>query len=317
MDKMHGHGVYLWPDGAMYEGDYREHKKHGYGVQTWASGGRYEGEYVDGQLTGKGKMSWADGRRYEGEWLDGKCTGRGITTFANGSRYEGIYHEDKMHGYGVYTFADGRRYEGEYRNNMKNGYGVYTWSEGTRWEGEWVDGKPMRGFVIFADGVRTDELLPRDVGHLTNDMTLQLLHEDATEWKRQYDDEHGISNTMHDVHGAAAAPSMTPVGTADEDHVGSMADLIAQTDQMMTQPGAYAGVALTHGPTVAGAMEDTAMDEMPDAALDIVRRDGEPSQGLMNEGAWEDEDGGGRCAAGPAGAAAGGYLSRVGKGVDY
>jgi len=60
----------------------------------------------------------------------------------------------------------------------------------------------------------------------------------------------------------------------------------------MTQPGGYAGVAQTHGPTVAGAMEDVAMDEMPAAALDIVRRDGEPSQGVMNEGAWEDEGGG-------------------------
>ena len=39
-----------------------------------------------------------------------------------------------------------------------------------------VDGKPIRGFVIFADGVRTDEVRPRDAGHLTNDMTLQYLH---------------------------------------------------------------------------------------------------------------------------------------------
>ena len=60
----------------------------------------------------------------------------------------------------------------------------------------------------------------------------------------------------------------------------------------MTQPGAYAGVAQTHGPTVAGAMQDVEMDEMPEAALECVRREGEPSQGFMNEGAWEDEDGG-------------------------
>lgn len=43
---------------------------------------------------------------------------------------------------------------------------------------------------------------------------------------------------------------------------------------------------------MAGAMEDFAIDEMPEAALDIVRRDGEPSQGVMNEGAWEDDGGG-------------------------
>jgi hypothetical protein len=67
---------------------------------------------------------------------------------------------------------------------------------------------------------------------------------------------------------------------------------IAQTDQMMTQPAAYAGVAQTHGPTVAGAMQDVEMDEMPEAASECVGREGEPSQGFMNEGAWEDEDGG-------------------------
>ena len=58
---------------------------------------------------------------------------------------------------------------------------------------------------------------------------------------------------------------------------------------MMTQPGAYAGVAQTHGPTVAGAMQDVEMDEMPEAALECVRREGEPSQGFMNEGAWEEQ----------------------------
>jgi len=43
---------------------------------------------------------------------------------------------------------------------------------------------------------------------------------------------------------------------------------------------------------VAGAMQDFEMVEMPEASLDIVQKDGEPSQGFMNEGAWEDEGGG-------------------------
>ena len=35
---------------------------------------------------------------------------------------------------------------------------------------------------------------------------------------------------------------------------------------------------------------DFEMDDMPETSLDIVQRDGEPSQGFMNEeGAWEDE----------------------------
>jgi hypothetical protein len=39
-------------------------------------------------------------------------------------------------------------------------------------------------------------------------------------------------------------------------------------------------------------MQDFEMVEMPEASLDIVQKDGEPSQGFMNEGAWEDEGGG-------------------------
>jgi hypothetical protein len=53
-----------------------------------------------------------------------------------------------------------------------------------------------------------------------------LLQDDANEWKRRYDEENGISDSMHDA--PAAAPRLTtPVGTADEDHVGSMADLVS------------------------------------------------------------------------------------------
>ena len=53
-----------------------------------------------------------------------------------------------------------------------------------------------------------------------------LLQDDANEWKRRYDEDNGISDSMHDA--PAAAPRLTtPVGTADEDHVGSMADLVS------------------------------------------------------------------------------------------
>jgi hypothetical protein len=35
-------GVYIWAEGARYEGEYKEHKKHGRGLQTWPTGGRYD-----------------------------------------------------------------------------------------------------------------------------------------------------------------------------------------------------------------------------------------------------------------------------------
>lgn len=35
---MHGKGVYTWPDGRKYEGDYKYDKKSGRGVYYWADG---------------------------------------------------------------------------------------------------------------------------------------------------------------------------------------------------------------------------------------------------------------------------------------
>ena len=33
--------MYIWAEGARYEGEYKEHKKHGRGLQTWPTGGRW------------------------------------------------------------------------------------------------------------------------------------------------------------------------------------------------------------------------------------------------------------------------------------
>ncbi len=40
---MHGKGVFKWPDGRVYEGDYVNDKKHGIGKVTWPDGRVYEG----------------------------------------------------------------------------------------------------------------------------------------------------------------------------------------------------------------------------------------------------------------------------------
>ena len=46
---MEGHGVFTWPDGRNYEGDYKNDKKDGKGIFYWPDGRKYEG----GWLTGK------------------------------------------------------------------------------------------------------------------------------------------------------------------------------------------------------------------------------------------------------------------------
>jgi len=38
-----GTGVQIWPDGAKFEGEWKENRAHGYGKFTHADGDLYEG----------------------------------------------------------------------------------------------------------------------------------------------------------------------------------------------------------------------------------------------------------------------------------
>ena len=47
-------------------------KMEGSGVFTWPDGRKYDGEYVDDKKEGNGIFFWPDGRKYEGGWKNGK-----------------------------------------------------------------------------------------------------------------------------------------------------------------------------------------------------------------------------------------------------
>ena len=40
----------------------------GYGVFEWPDGRKYEGEYIDDLKEGQGTFYWPDGRKYTGAW---------------------------------------------------------------------------------------------------------------------------------------------------------------------------------------------------------------------------------------------------------
>jgi hypothetical protein len=44
-NKKHGKGIYTFPDGSKYDGDWEDNKKHGKGIFTWFDGSKYEGYY--------------------------------------------------------------------------------------------------------------------------------------------------------------------------------------------------------------------------------------------------------------------------------
>ena len=55
---MLGDGVFEWPSGLQYIGEYMERKRHGYGVQLWPSGAKYEGYFQEDQRHGSGRHIW-------------------------------------------------------------------------------------------------------------------------------------------------------------------------------------------------------------------------------------------------------------------
>ena len=46
---MEGYGVFEWPDGRKYEGEYKDDKKEGYGTFYWPDGRKYTGAWLNGK----------------------------------------------------------------------------------------------------------------------------------------------------------------------------------------------------------------------------------------------------------------------------
>ena len=49
-------GVYLWPDGAKYVGEYKDGIQDGYGIMFWADGGVWVGQWKSDK--------WLGGEKY-------------------------------------------------------------------------------------------------------------------------------------------------------------------------------------------------------------------------------------------------------------
>lgn len=59
----------MFPNGDMYEGDYREGKPNGKGKYTWKNIITYEGQFVEGYRHGKGIIKSPNGMKFEGDFI--------------------------------------------------------------------------------------------------------------------------------------------------------------------------------------------------------------------------------------------------------
>ena len=56
-----GSGVFRWPNGACYDGEFVHNKRHGKGKQEWPDGSSYVGEFQNDLREGYGRHTWFNG----------------------------------------------------------------------------------------------------------------------------------------------------------------------------------------------------------------------------------------------------------------
>ena len=61
----HGRGIFTWPDGSKYEGDFKQGFRTGNGTTYFPEEDIYVGEFLNGEMHGIGIYNYENGRRYE------------------------------------------------------------------------------------------------------------------------------------------------------------------------------------------------------------------------------------------------------------
>lgn len=73
----HGTGVFTWPDGVQFDGDFVHGTMNGRGVYKWPDGSTYDGKIQNGKRHGEGVFVCSMDQSYTGEWENGLRHGKG------------------------------------------------------------------------------------------------------------------------------------------------------------------------------------------------------------------------------------------------
>lgn len=114
-----GFGIYTFPNGDRYEGEWLNSLRHGSGKCTFISGMYYEGQWQNDMFHGQGKLVYSN-TTYVGQFMNGKKNGQGVMSW-NGTlqKYEGPWVDNNQHGEGVWTFANGQTKRAEFSRGQR------------------------------------------------------------------------------------------------------------------------------------------------------------------------------------------------------
>ncbi|MEZ4932126.1 MAG: caspase family protein [Saprospiraceae bacterium] len=175
-----GTGIYMYPSGAKYTGQFKDGEIHGIGTCYYTDGSTYKGEWSHRYPEGNGIKTLADGRSWEGTWkmglpigtdgevietlfpdpepivqsgcLEGNCEdGKGMYAYPDGTKYEGEFKDSKPNGEGVLTYPNEDFYFGYFKDGLKDGKGTFHYADNTKTTGEWRSGEYI-GNSLIEDG---------------------------------------------------------------------------------------------------------------------------------------------------------------------
>ena len=146
-------GQYKFPNGASYEGEYRNGKRSGQGTYIFPDGDKYVGAFKDNELDGQGVYNFVNGNKYLGEHSSGRRQGQGTLIYTNGDTYIGEFRNNDFNGQGTFNYASGGKYVGQYKDSKRHGQGTYTYPNGDKYTGEHREGKLNgQGTLAYTNG---------------------------------------------------------------------------------------------------------------------------------------------------------------------
>ena len=91
-------GIFNYPYGGVYSGEYKKNVRNGYGTIIYKSTGyKYVGHWKNDKKNGKGSEFWSkSGDKFVGEYQNGKRHGKGIEELKNGKSIKGVWNNGKL-----------------------------------------------------------------------------------------------------------------------------------------------------------------------------------------------------------------------------
>ena len=158
----HGKGMFKYPFGDIYEGEWKHNKMHGKGTLKFFSGLKLEGQWKNSKLFGYGTLFDSDGKECKFEIINydihNDCND---FTFSNGDTLMNKLQTVNRNPMDIFTPSKSKLHEDRSDNFRLHGEAILTYPNGDKYEGEWKDGKRHGRGSIISDLVTRGDFAPR------------------------------------------------------------------------------------------------------------------------------------------------------------